>query len=542
MPVTTNMNMTLPTVGVTVDPTWASNLNDALTNKLDLHDHTTGLGVRVPSAGLNINADLSFQSNDATNLRSVALNNNVSTLPSGDVRALYASGGNLYYNNNSGTAIQLTTGSSLNTGALALNVWALTELAGNLTILAGDSFIVINTDTTSARTITLPAASSVTAGRYYIIKDKTGDAATNNITITPAGSDTIDETASSTTISQAYSSLTLISDGVSNWLTNAAVGGFVKLGGDLLGTGSTVLSPRVGTLTGIAGLVTMANNTAINTRNLANDTNVNVAKMNASNVIALADSAFASTWSGTALTLTAGSTSITATSNTSTSITATTSATLQAGSGNAVLGSTSADVNITAGDDVNVTATDDFVVTCADTAVTASTGAIALTATAGSIAVSAGNDVTVTATDDVAVTAGDDFTLTATAGDIAMTAGATVSISATTSLTLAGQLFLPTKAVTSATYTVDTTTKDVVIFCDSTSTAINITLPTCTIGRTLIIQDVGGNAGTNNITLTRASGGDQIQGLTANYVMDANYQGVTLVAYSGGSWFIVGTS
>ncbi len=540
MPVTTNMNMTLPTVGVTVDPTWASNLNDALTNKVDLHNHTTGLGVQVPTAGLNINADLSFQSNDATNLRSLALNNNVSTLPSGDVRALYASGGNLYYNNNSGTAIQITTGSSLNTGALDLNVWELTELAGNLTILAADSYVVVNTDTSSARTITLPAAADVTAGRYFIIKDKSGDANTNNITVTPAGADTIDETASSTTINTSYGSLTLISDGVANWLTNASTGGFVRLGGDLLGTGSTTIQPRVGSLTGIAGLVTMANNIALNTRNLANDTNVNLAKMNTSNVAIFGDTAFSSLLQGTAVTIAAGTTSFTAGATTSTNLVAGTSALVSAGSGNATVSSTSADVVLTAGDDVTITAADDMTVTVTDalaittasTAVTASTGTLALAATAGSITASAGNDVTVTATDDITVTATDALAIS----------GANTTVTATSALTLVGQLFLPTKAVTSSTYTVDTTTKDVVLFVDTTSTAINITLPTCTIGRTLIIQDVGGNAGTNNITLTRASGGDQIQGLTANYVMDGNYQGVTLCAYSGSSWFIVGTS
>lgn len=567
MPTTTNMNMELPTVGVTIDPTWASNLNDALTNKVDLHDHTTGLGVRVPSAGLNINADLSFQSNDATNLRSVALNNNVATLPSGDIRALYASGGNLYYNNNSGTPIQITTGSSLNTGALALNVWELTELAGNLTILSSDSFVVINTDTTSARTINLPAASAVTAGRYFTFKDKTGDAATNNITIVPNGSDTIDETASSTTVNTAYGSLTLISDGVSNWLTNASLGGFVKLGGDLLGTGSTVLQPRVGSLTGIGGLITFANNTALNTRNLANDTNVNIAKINTSDKVLLSDTAFDTTLQGSKVTISSASTNITLSSNTSTSIGATTSLSVSAGTSGSIttgtaltLASSTSTVGITGNTGVTATATTGNIAlsaTAGTAALTAGSGAVTVTGstnasvvgTAGSLTLTGGTTASLTASGGAltisapsgaaSMTGNTDVNVTATTGDINLSAGDDVTISATDTLTLAGRTHLPAKAVTSSPYTVDTTTKDFYILVDTSAIGGNavINLPTATTGRMLVIKDVGGMANTDNIVLTRA-GSESIDGYAGNYIMNINYQSVVLANY-GGDWFTV---
>jgi hypothetical protein len=249
------MLLVLPTVSQRLGPQWAEDLNDAF-SLIDEHDHTSGKGNLVPTAGLNINADLSLNSNDLKDIRSLKLNNSVSTLPSDDVRSLYASGGNLYYNNNSGTAIQLTTGASINTGALAVNVWSTQELAGNLTIAGGDSFVFIDVDTSAPRSITLPAASAVTAGRYYVIKDKTSTAATNNITIYPDGSDTIDTAASTLILSTNNASLILISDGVDSWLTVGSTSGFVRLGGDLLGTGSTVNTPRVSTLTGLSGLVT----------------------------------------------------------------------------------------------------------------------------------------------------------------------------------------------------------------------------------------------------------------------------------------------
>ena len=105
----------------------------------------------------------------------------------------------------------------------------------------------------------------------------------------------------------------------------------------------------------------------------------------------------------------------------------------------------------------------------------------------------------------------------------------------------AGAMVFPTKAVTSGPYTVDTTTADYVILVDPTSGAITINLPTATTGRVLIIKSVG-NSGTNNITLHRFSS-ESIEGLAADYVMDADYQGVTLAAYNPGSgWFIVSTA
>lgn len=64
-------------------------------------------------------------------------------------------------------------------------------------------------DTSSARSEALPAAS---ADLYLIVKDSTGSAATNNITITTPGSETIDG-ASTYVLDWNYGSVTIVSDG-----------------------------------------------------------------------------------------------------------------------------------------------------------------------------------------------------------------------------------------------------------------------------------------------------------------------------------------
>lgn len=69
-------------------------------------------------------------------------------------------------------------------------------------------------DTTAARTLNLPSASG--AKYIYYIKDKTGSAGTNNITINKAGSDTIDG-ATSKVLDTNYDTIVLVSDGTSKW-------------------------------------------------------------------------------------------------------------------------------------------------------------------------------------------------------------------------------------------------------------------------------------------------------------------------------------
>lgn len=118
MATTPYMNLVLPDPTVTSGPDWSEELNTAMTS-VDAHDHTSGYGQQVPSAGININADLPMNSKNLTSIRSLRMSTQASTLVlASDVGCLYQVSGNLYYNNGSGTAIRITVGSALDASTI----------------------------------------------------------------------------------------------------------------------------------------------------------------------------------------------------------------------------------------------------------------------------------------------------------------------------------------------------------------------------------------------------------------------------------------
>lgn len=90
-----------------------------------------------------------------------------------------------------------------------------TTTAIDYTVLNTDVYVEI-TNTAAPRTITLPTAASATAGRMFIIKDQSGGAGTNNITIDGNAAETIDGAATKV-INTNYGAVTIICDGA-NWL------------------------------------------------------------------------------------------------------------------------------------------------------------------------------------------------------------------------------------------------------------------------------------------------------------------------------------
>jgi hypothetical protein len=102
------MNLLLPDVGTTVGPTWAEELNSAL-SIIDAHDHSAGSGAPITPSGLNVNAAINMQSNDLINARSVRMVAQASPLGlPADLGCIYVSGVDLYYNDELGNQIQIT--------------------------------------------------------------------------------------------------------------------------------------------------------------------------------------------------------------------------------------------------------------------------------------------------------------------------------------------------------------------------------------------------------------------------------------------------
>lgn len=113
MPIVTPfMSLTLPDVGAggTVGTTWATYLNTAL-SAIDSHDHTSGSGNQIPSAGLDIDADLDFSDFGADNLGFVAFT--ARALKPTPTLSLYAKGADLYFQDSTGTEVRITQDSAL---------------------------------------------------------------------------------------------------------------------------------------------------------------------------------------------------------------------------------------------------------------------------------------------------------------------------------------------------------------------------------------------------------------------------------------------
>lgn len=112
-----NMNLVLPTRGAPGSGLWADALDAALA-LLDAHDHSSGKGLRVPSAGINVNADLTFASLYApTNLHRISFAS-ITALAANNKSMFVSSADNeLYWRSNAGTNVKLTSGTALNVAA-----------------------------------------------------------------------------------------------------------------------------------------------------------------------------------------------------------------------------------------------------------------------------------------------------------------------------------------------------------------------------------------------------------------------------------------
>lgn len=104
-----NMNLPIPIVGQDPGPQYATDVNSCLT-LVDGHNHSSGSGVQITPNGININADLSFNSNNAIALKSTRFTALGTPLAgsSPNLDCLYVSGVDLYYNDGNGNQVRIT--------------------------------------------------------------------------------------------------------------------------------------------------------------------------------------------------------------------------------------------------------------------------------------------------------------------------------------------------------------------------------------------------------------------------------------------------
>ena len=103
-----------PAVGTTTSPTWATNLNTTI-DAVDDHDHSTNKGIRITPAAINVNADMEFNQNSASELKNLIFDSSVTAATTS--YSIYQASGNMYWRNGSGTAVQVTSGGAVNAGA-----------------------------------------------------------------------------------------------------------------------------------------------------------------------------------------------------------------------------------------------------------------------------------------------------------------------------------------------------------------------------------------------------------------------------------------
>lgn len=106
------------------------------------------------------------------------------------------------------TALSVSGLSTLSSGQIVKT--RVVTAAGAVTVTATDYIVIVNKASGASTVVNLPAAGSAT-GQVYIIKDGKGDAASNNITLTPA-SGNIDG-AATYVISTNYNSTTIVDNG-----------------------------------------------------------------------------------------------------------------------------------------------------------------------------------------------------------------------------------------------------------------------------------------------------------------------------------------
>lgn len=163
------MNLPIPVPGATIGPEWAEDINNCLLI-IDGHMHAPNYGVQVTPSGLNINADLTFNDNNATQLRTTRFMVQSAALgTASDIGCVYVTGVDLYFNDINGNQIQITQN-----GGVAGSPGSIS----NLTSPASASYVALSQTFVWQSDVNTPA--NMDAGSY-IFRNIT--ASSNGITV-----------------------------------------------------------------------------------------------------------------------------------------------------------------------------------------------------------------------------------------------------------------------------------------------------------------------------------------------------------------------
>lgn len=193
---TPNMSLVLPTIGVDSGLTWEQSIN-ANSNLLDQHNHTPGYGAPIVSSSININTDFPFNNNNATLVRSINFQAQPSPISNpADIGCLYVSGVDLYYNDESGNQIQITSGGNVNatssgissgsaTASFVSSVLVVNAAANTPADIQGASILLGNSGVTGSKYLTLSPPSAMAVNYSLTLPNLPGS--TNIMALDAAG-------------------------------------------------------------------------------------------------------------------------------------------------------------------------------------------------------------------------------------------------------------------------------------------------------------------------------------------------------------------
>ena len=509
----------IPTPGQEPGEQYAVDVSNALLTLAHLtHTGAAHLdGYQIPSAGINFNADLSAQSNNLTSLRSTRYVDQPSVLVGvGDTDCIYFKGGDLWINDGAGTPVQITAGAIIN--ASAATNYNTKAISSNYTINSTDGYVVFNADPTAGTIlVTLPLANTVPAGRFYLIKDATGQAGVHTITVQKAGSDTVDGVAS-VLIDFIHGAVGVMSDGVSRW----AVWSYDRLvyhsGETITLQSGATLNLQAGSVFTMAGAATVPSSGSLtlqsgSTLNINNGT-ATTAHLSSGSSLAAESGSTTEFKSGSTLTIDDH---------------ATVGATLDTGSFISLLGT----AQLT-GTSQTIIATDGYA--------EIQNGGLLQVQSGGKLDCQTGSIVTMESTPtfnlgatfqglDTLVSIGNGVNTTFQSGSFLQMLTGSLLIS----------MFAQTK-VTAIDYSVGPT--DFIILADASSNIVQITLPAASAnpGRVIIVNDYKGKSlSTHNVKIVM-TGLDKLDNIATSYSIQADWGCVTCVSDGISVWSVISNS